>query len=112
MNNLDSSCTIRLLDELEALGFNDDAFARLHHFWQRPDEHPGRRSTINSHRLYCHRTTHFRPDGNNARLQRRLEVVLERYRQGGFDNPSAFHALADASVALIPFRPFSTPSNT
>jgi hypothetical protein len=46
----------------------------------------------------------FLPDSNNARLQSRLEIVLESYHNFHSGDPSAFAQLADASVQRIPFR--------
>lgn len=104
--NIDSSRTVQLLNELEVLGFNDDAFARLHHFWQR---HPKSHSheTINSHRSYCSRIVHFRSEDNNARVQRRLEIVLDSYRRYHAGERSSFSRLAEASVVLVPFLPLT-----
>jgi hypothetical protein len=109
MDNTDPQRTIDLLGELEHLGFNDAAFERLHHFWQHSSEQ--RHHTMYAHRSYCvnlvNNGARFRADGNNARTQHRLELVLEVKRYH-IDNPSALPALADAAVSLIPFLPLRT----
>ena len=67
--------TLRLLDELESLGFTDKHFARLHHFRAK-----GRKDTIRSQRRYCEKTGYFHPGSNNTRVQQRLAMVLNEYR--------------------------------
>jgi hypothetical protein len=91
--------TIELLDQLEALGFDDQAFARLHHFRLK-----GRRPTISAHRLYCDATSSFQDAGENELVQRRLELVLKAYRSGVFKSgrPEVFGALADAAFHELP----------
>jgi hypothetical protein len=87
---------LQLLDELEVLGFNDNAFSRLHH------DH----DTITPFRNYCiNKIQEFTPDGTNHNVQRRLQLVLNAYRAGVFQSgrEEVFLALADASVAEIPF---------
>jgi hypothetical protein len=106
--NTDPRRTIELLDELERLGFDDAAFQRLHHFWQRPPGDPGRHPTINDHRGYCVRTQSFQAGQNNARLQRRLEMVLDWYRHNQPTYPARFTELADVSVRSVPFLPLRT----
>jgi len=56
---MDLKETIRLLDELQGLGFTDDAFSLLHHF-----RLVGRKATINRHRKYCEGHETFAVDGN------------------------------------------------
>jgi hypothetical protein len=91
----DPKRTVRLLDELEFLGFNDRAFSLIHHF---PDE------TIARHRDYCMKVQAFQADGSNERVQRRLELVLRTYWAGGFRSGKAevWEALSKAAVAEIP----------
>jgi hypothetical protein len=93
--NTDPRRTLDLLDALHLLGFNEQAFALLHH----------RHGTIVAHRQYCENVTHFVENLNNARVQRRLEIVLDAYRGGGFTSgsPDVFSRLADASVVEVPF---------
>jgi hypothetical protein len=55
--------SVWLLNELERLGFTDDAFGVLHHF---------EKDTIQAHRSYCARVETFQPDGTNERVQLRL----------------------------------------
>src|SRR5439155_3602485 len=76
-----------------------EAFALLHHFRVR-----GRRDTIASHRGYCEKHSLFQRDGDNERTQRRLELVLRRYLEGGgFDCRSdIFVELANRAFDEIP----------
>jgi hypothetical protein len=53
------------------------------------------------HRAYCRKTGQFFADSNNARLQRRLELVLTWYN----DHGGRFIELSEAAVRKIPFRP-------
>lgn len=67
---------LELLDRLEELGYDDQIHRVLHH-------HP--RDTVARHRAYCReRATGFHSDGNNARFQPRLGLVLGAYEGGGF----------------------------
>jgi hypothetical protein len=92
----DPKRTIELLNKLGRLGFNDQAFERLHHM--------GLGETIARHRDYCERTHRFLLDSNNARTQERLELVLDAYRCAGFKSGKheVFVALAKAARAEIP----------
>ncbi|MBE0702802.1 MAG: hypothetical protein IH582_06485 [Afipia sp.] len=96
---MDPKETLRLLDELEALGFTSEAFAKLHHF-----RLAGREATIGRHRSYCNKTSAFAADGTNELVQRRLKLVLDSYRQGGFrsGHSAVFVALAEAAFHEIP----------
>ena len=91
--------SLELLDQLVALGFTDEAFAQLHHFRLK-----NRRDHIAAHRRYCEKTESFHDDGENERVQLRLELVLRAYRAGGFksNDPHVFVALADAAFYEIP----------
>ena len=95
----DPKRTIELLGELEKLGFNDWAFARLHHF-----RINGKRATIHAHRKYCEGIASFQGGGENEVVQRRLELVIDAYRKGGFQSgrSDVFAALADASFHELP----------
>jgi hypothetical protein len=111
MENIDPKRTIELLGELEQLGFGDNAFQRLHHFWQHSESNPQRHHKIGAHRGHCaelaQRGSRFHIGGNNARTQHRLEIVLACYRRYRSDT-AAFPHLADASVDSIPFLPLRT----
>ena len=91
--------SIELLNSLAALGFTDRAFAALHHFAL-----AGRDATIEEHRRYCEKTAAFQDDGENLRVQKRLELVLAAYTAGGFKSGTeqVFVALAEASMSEIP----------
>ena len=101
----DPKQTIAYLDELEALGFTNEAFWRLHHFRDKD-----RKDTIQSHRRYCEKTESFHEDETNERVQIRLEIVLEyfkRYyadavRAGRINATDIFPPLADAAYLLVP----------
>src|SRR6202035_2390436 len=88
------------------LGFNDWAFARLHHF-----RINGKRATIHAHRKYCEGIASFQGGGENEVVQRRLELVIDAYRKGGFQSgrSDVFAALADASFHELP-PPGSLPN--
>ncbi len=100
--------TVQLLNQLVAIGFINEAFQRLHHM--------GRRVTIAVHRAYCEKKiSSFKKDSTNARVERRLEFVFQKYRAGAFesDRVEIFNQLADEAVAEIPFNggksvPFET----
>ncbi|TBR72120.1 MAG: hypothetical protein EPN64_18935 [Burkholderiaceae bacterium] len=102
----DPATTLRLLDDLQPLGFSDEAFALLHHF-----PVPER---IASHRRYCEALweegARFRTQ-NNPLVQRRLEMVLAMYKAGDFKSsvPAVFEHLARATVLEVPHnrRPLS-----
>jgi uracil-DNA glycosylase len=91
---MDPKRTLPLLDELQKLGFDDEAFWRLHHFRHR------KRETIARFRAYCEKSSAFLPDGANERVHRRLAFVLETYRQPG--NTKNLIMLADAAFDKIP----------
>src|SRR5262245_48437440 len=96
--------TLELLDQLQALGLDDAAFARLHHHREiQKDE------TIASFLNYCKGKPdlEFIPDGNNERVHRRLKLVLNAYTSAGFQSgsPSVFGHLADAAYAELPACP-------
>jgi hypothetical protein len=59
--------TIAYLDELQTLGFTDEAFWRIHHFREK-----GEKESINGHRSYCEVTDSFLDEGTNERVQIRL----------------------------------------
>jgi hypothetical protein len=96
----DPERTIDLLDELQKLGFGDEAFAHLHHWWEN-----GRRETIKHHRGYCEKMkTTFRVDDSNALVQRRLEMVRNKFKESATPgrNPTTFVHLADEAFRLVP----------
>jgi hypothetical protein len=91
--------TLELLDRLEQLGFDDNAFALLH--FHRED---GKSETITRHRRYCAGCNELKADGNNARVQQRLRLVLRACELAGFSShrPDVFELLAQAAYAEIP----------
>lgn len=90
--------TLLLLDKLEEQGFDDDAFAELHHFKEK-----NRTDTIKAHRAYCKKSKSFQPASNNLKVQQRLEKVLHAYTLAGFTSgrKDVFLALAVAATAEI-----------
>jgi len=88
--------TLAYLDELQECGFTDQAFSHLHHFREKGEQHP-----ISTHRAYCEKTDLFRDDGNNERVQIRLELVLKYFKEY-FRDPGVFAELADAAYILVP----------
>ena len=93
-NEVNPKQTLALLDELQKLGFDNEAFSRLHHFRHRTKE------TIARHRYYCEKTSTFRPDSANERVQRRLAFVLKAYREP--NNTKTLIMLADTAFDKIP----------
>ena len=91
--------SLELLDALGASGFNDQAFAVIHHH-----KVP---MTIEAHRRYC---AMLSEDGdifkttNNRLIQKRLEMILTMYRSAGFtgEQNSVFIHLANAALAEVP----------
>jgi hypothetical protein len=98
---MDPKRTLELLNELEELGLNDEAFWRLHHF------RPQKRETIAGFRAYCEKTSTFRPGGTNERVHQRLALVLKTYHDSGLPpgNTKVLIALADAALVEKPLRP-------
>jgi len=93
--------TIAYLDELQQLGFTNEAYWRVHHFREK-----NKRDTINAHRAYCEETGALREGDNNARVQERLALLLKYYKAYHSGKPTAFPELADAIYLLIPPLPF------
>ena len=91
--------TLDILEELQSLGFNDEAFWRLHHFRLK-----NRKDTIQQHADYVRKQTTLRDNDSNEEVQRRLELVLKAYRLGGFSSgrQAVFAELADAAFYEIP----------
>lgn len=90
--------TIRLLDELVRLGFNNEALHKVHHDVT---------STIESNRDYCAKHEQFTSE-TNSDVQKRLEIVLHAFWGGNFSyharTPKVFLALAEASIAEVPIK--------
>jgi len=91
--------SIEILDQLEAMGFTNEAYQLLHHSRARGWKH-----TISRHRAYCEKVSSFQHDGDAERDQRRFEFVLEKYLAGGYPagRSEIFEALAN--------RAFEDPS--
>src|SRR5260370_11349196 len=102
--------TIAYLDELQKLGFTDEAFWRIHHFREKGEKHP-----ISTHRSYCEGPDCFRNGRNNERVQIRLEIILTYFKEYFLGNPATgitpagrgdaektFIRLAEAAYVLVP----------
>lgn len=97
--NTDPQYTKDLLQLLLKYGFTDAAFSIMH-----PDHGSGG-GQIDAHLKHCNNVSSFPNDSPNARVQRRLEIILKAFLGGGFSvgNEAIFISLAKASVAQIPF---------
>jgi hypothetical protein len=93
---------LEILNELERLGFDNEAFYRLHHF------RPRARERISSFRTYCMKVKTFTSVANPL-VVARLKYVLDEHRKAGASPGKAarFVELAEASVRSFPF-PAST----
>lgn len=88
----DPEKTVTLLDELEGLGFDDDAFWRVHHSREK-----GRHETIKRHRAYCNEHKSFRRCGSNSLVQERLATVLKSFKTWrGAGHPNFANLAEDA----------------
>src|SRR4051812_7710172 len=94
--------TLELLASLKTRGFDDVAFSLLHH-----RRAGGRSDSIAAHVRHCAKTNEFEAGGNNERVQKRLELVLGAYAQGGFHSgrQEIFIALAQAAWLEVPHPP-------
>jgi hypothetical protein len=90
---------VDLLSQLEVLGFDNQAFWRLHH--RRLN---GQKDTIDAFRNYCRKIEGFKPGENNELVVKRLGFVLDCYRAADLPpgNAGAFVALAEASFKTVP----------
>jgi hypothetical protein len=94
---MNPQCTVVLLDELETLGFTNEAFWRLCNFRERE-----KRGSINSHKSYCEGIGSFKDGDNNECVQVRLEMVLKYYRLYYDGHPEVFTRSADAAYCMVP----------
>ena len=87
--------TIELLNDLVKFGFDDSAFSLLHHM---PKE------TIQSHIDHC--SKHECIEGENVRVQQRLEIVHGAYKGGQFTSrsPLFFQHLALLARVEVPME--------
>lgn len=93
--------TLRLLDELQSIGFDNQSFSILHHV---EDE------SLTKYRSYCERQqaagAKFLQNASNEHVQLRLAMVLGAFRGGDFPPgvPAVLECLARAAVAALPIR--------
>lgn len=90
----DPARTVVLIDLLARAGLTDVQFGRVHH------KHA---ETMGSHRNYCLKTSRFRPQSSNARVQLRLSVVAVGLEQAA-PNPGRpdFDALIQQALIRFP----------
>jgi len=95
----DPKHTLKLLHELENLGFDDEAFALVHHMGHRGQ-------TIKRHRRYCEKTRKFVQGSSNTQVQRRLEFVFSAFKGGSLSVGSSelFCKLAEDARTKFPIR--------
>jgi len=97
--------SLDLLNELEGLGFSDEAFWRLHHFRLRGDK-----DTIQLHRDYLTKQlavgAALRDNDSNEEVQRRMQLVLDWFKRGAFSSDAAgvFAGLSEVAFELVPHR--------
>ena len=102
---MDSRQTVLILEKLVRLGFDDDAFWRLHHFREPTEKRPNSvHETIEKHLKYCAAGKVFESGGENERVYKRLKFVWKVYTDVGFpaQEKIAFVALAEAAFHAIP----------
>jgi hypothetical protein len=94
---MDSKRTLQLLKELEEMGFDDDAFGRLHH----------KRETISGMRKYCEDNPNRIFGDANERVYKRLSFVLNASKELKLscDQTQFFNTLAEAAFNVIPPSP-------
>lgn len=94
---MNSERTLQLLEELEKMGFDDDAFGRLHH----------KRETITGMRKYCEDHSSRIFSEANERVYERLAFVLNASRELKLsrDQTQLFNTLAEAAFDAIPPNP-------
>ncbi len=82
-----------LLQELQKLGFPNEAFRRIHHA----------SDSIHGFSSHCRKIGGFQSGSKNEVVFRRLAFVLERYRAGGFtaSDTAAFIELAQLAAATV-----------
>lgn len=95
----DPKYAIRLLADLQKLGFNDEVFWRVHHHRRKNEK-----ERIVSFRAYCEKTNSFQAGGTNERVGQRLAYVLNHYRASGLapGETRAMIDLAEAAFREIP----------
>ncbi|HWY14069.1 MAG TPA: hypothetical protein VNX86_02905 [Rhizomicrobium sp.] len=70
---LNPKVTIEMLGKLQAHGFTNSHFSKLHHF---------ARHSVGCHLAYCRKTTKFAANGTNPLVQLRLNFVLQQIEDG------------------------------
>lgn len=105
MQGLPLQRTLDLLNELQGLGFSDEAFAELHHF-----QLSGKNASIEAHRAYLQKAAkekgQKRVVRTNQKVQQRLALVLAGYESDLFKEPvhDLFIGLARAAWVQIPHK--------
>jgi hypothetical protein len=90
--------TITFLNKLVAMGFDENAFQRLHHMGSHSTEYTSKTS-IKNHIDYCAKGASFQQGSTNEDVFLRLRFVYNTYTAMNIanDNLRVFRALADAA---------------
>jgi len=83
--------TIKLIERLKELRLDNDTFRLLHHL----------HASMNGFERYARNVTSFEEDGNNRRVHKRLEFVLDSCANG-MPPGKTFAALAEEAMRRIP----------
>ena len=84
--------TIRLIERLKKLGFENSAFRRLHHLGD----------SMEGFCNFARKRQSFWVDGNNHRVHKRLEFALESCSTGAPPPGKTFDGLAQEAMRTIP----------
>ena len=77
---------------MRGMGFDTDAFIRLHHL----------QDSVDSFYRYCGSVQQFQENGNNHRVHQRLKYVLLSCPDGAPPKGKSFKTLAEDAIKLIP----------
>jgi hypothetical protein len=84
--------TVELIERLRKMKFDNDAFRLLHHL----------HGSMNGFEMYARSVASFQQDGNNHRVHKRLELVLDSCANGTPPPGKTFAALAAEAMCRIP----------
>ena len=82
----------KTIKALRVMGFDSDAFVRLHHL----------QDSVDSFYRYCGSVQQFHEDGDNHRVHQRLSYVLLSCPDGALPKGKSFRMLAEDATRLIP----------
>jgi hypothetical protein len=83
--------TIDLIERLKTMQFDNDAFRLLHHF----------HDSIGGFERHARKVTSFVEDGNNHRVHKRLQFVLDSCTNGKPPLGETFASLAEEAMRRI-----------